>query len=122
MRGFARKHDGEFQSGDKEGNGRSQVDRGEPKEIRLRNIERDRNAQHDHQHDRNDQRVDRAEPGDQGARLEPRQLVLPQVREYASGAETEQGNRNRQKCEVVEQHHGKQPGQRQFKQQRGKAA
>ena len=60
--------------------------------------------------------------GDQGPRLEPRQLILPQVREHASSAETEQGNRNRQKREVVKQHDGKQPGQRQFKQQRGKAA
>ena len=47
---------------------------------------------------------------------------FPQVREHAPGAETEQGDRNRQKCEVVKQHDGKQPGQRQFKQQRGKAA
>ncbi len=57
--GLARKHDGEFQSGDKEGNGRSQVDGGEPEEIRLRNVQRDRNAQHDHQHHRHDQRVNR---------------------------------------------------------------
>ena len=63
-----------------------------------------------------------AQPRDQGAGLEARQPVFSQVRKHASGAESEQGNRNRQKCEVVEEHDGKQPGQRQFKQQCGKAA
>ncbi len=60
MPGLARKHDGEFQSGDKEGNGRRQVDRGESEEIRFRNVQRDWDAQHDHQHNWNDQRIDRA--------------------------------------------------------------
>ena len=39
MRRLARKYHGELQSGYEEGEGRGQVNRGEPKEIRLRNIE-----------------------------------------------------------------------------------
>ena len=44
------------------------------------------------------------------------------IGKHASGAQAEQRNRNRQKREVIKQHHGKQPGERQFKQQGGKAA
>ncbi len=120
--GLARKNHGEFQAGDKERNGGRQVNRGEAKKIRGRDFQRDRSAQHDDQHDRHNQRVDRAQPRDQGTGLESRQAFLPQVGKHASGAQAEQGNRNRQKCEVVEQHHGKQPGERQFKKQGGKAA
>ena len=76
MFGLARKHDREFQSSNKEGNCRSQVNRGESEEIRFRNFQRNRNTQHDHQHHRHDQSVDRTKPRDQGAGLEPRQPVL----------------------------------------------
>ena len=39
MLGLAGKHHGELQAGDKEGHGRSHIDRGEPKEIRPRKLQ-----------------------------------------------------------------------------------
>ena len=120
--GLAGKDDGEFQSGDKERHGGSQINRGEPEKIRLRDFQRNRDAQHDHQHDRNDQRIQRAQARHQCASFEARQPVFSQVRKYASGAEAEQRDRNCEKCKVIEQHHREQPGERQFKQESGKAA
>ena len=58
--GLACKNNREFQPGNKERNGGSQVNRGEAKKIRGRDFQRDRSAQHDHQHDRHDQCVERA--------------------------------------------------------------
>ena len=85
------------------------------------NRQRDRNVQNDFQHEQHHDRIVDAQARGQRARVGPGQTGLQQVGEHAAGAQSEQRNRNREKCEVIEEHHGEQPRQRQFQQQRGKA-
>ena len=48
------------------------------------------------------------------------QTPLQKIGENAAGAQTQQRNRNREKREVIEEHHGEQSRERQFQQQRRK--
>ena len=48
------------------------------------------------------------------------ETFLQQICEHSAGAQSQQRNRNREKREVIEEHHREQSSERQFQQQRCK--
>ena len=116
---LAREYDREQESGQEEGDGCGQVERSQAPEICPGNLQRDRNMQDDLEHHQHDHGIHHAQQRGERARGYVREPGFQQVGEHAAGAQSEQGNRNREKGEVVEQHDGKQPGQRQFQQHCG---
>ena len=86
---LAGKHDGEFQSGDEERHGGSQINRSQAEKIRFGDFERNRDSQHDHQNDWDDQRIERAKARHQCTSFEAGQPVFSEVREHAPGSESE---------------------------------
>ena len=79
--GLARENDCEKKSGEKEGNGGSQVERRQPSEVCPGNLQRDRNVQNDLQHTNDDYRIRHAQSRGERARVDaPRACVF---RRYA---------------------------------------
>ena len=97
--------------------------RGQPEKIASRKFERHRNVQHDFQHDGRRPRhsADKAAPPARRVSNRASQFFA-QVGKHAARTQSQQRNRDRQKCEVVKEHHREQARQRQFQQQRGKTA
>ena len=60
--------------------------------------------QHDFQNERNNESIAETQPGQQTARLEASQPILPQICEYSAGAEAQQRDGDCQEREVIKQH------------------
>ena len=73
------------------------------------------------EHDQHQDRVVDAQARGQRARAGSGEAVLEQIGENSAGAQSQQRNRNREKREVIEEHHGEQSSERQLQQQCGKA-
>ena len=100
----------------KNGHRGREIERGEPREIRPGYLQRHRNMQHDLEHDQHDHGICHAQARAQRASVGGREAGLPEIGEDAASAQSEQRDRNRQKCEVVKKHNGEKSGQRQFQQ------
>ena len=105
----------------KKRNRRSEVEHRQVTEVRPVEVQRHRGVQHDLQHDEDDERIGGAQPRAQLSDAPALQPLTPQIGEDRARAQSEQRNRNRQKREVVEEHHREQPCEAQFQQQGGEA-
>src|SRR5437660_7996989 len=85
-------------------------------------LEGNRNMQDNFQHDGSENCAQPACSCSNPTSRSSPQPLLPQMRENPSRPQTQQRNRNRQECKVIKKDHGKQPGQRQFQQQRRETA
>ena len=70
-------------------------------------MQRNGSVYHDLQHHKDEDRVERAQPRSQLADGPSRQPLTTQVGEHRARTQAEQRNRNRQKGEMVKQHHRK---------------
>jgi len=112
---------GKGQAGQKERNGGDQVDQRQAQKAGAAQLQRDGNVQHDDQRDNDGDGVERGDGRGERARGPARQPLAAYMGEDAAGAKPEQGYRDRQKREVIEEDDRKQAGERQLQQQAAQA-
>ena len=101
---LARKNDGEKQSGQEERDRGREIKFRQVQEIPARHFEGNTGMQDNFKHGHNQNGVDEAEAGSKLTRVEAGEKWFQEIGEYAARAESQQRNRNREKCKVVEEH------------------